>query len=271
MPYLRGCLSLVLLTVLARCTTVVTAQDDDATCDMCFFTSDDASDCRVYGKIDGNLTSWTKASEDCLDAYTIKNTGVDPLSVGCGDPPNANTFVNFGIRQGIIPNSVLPGLGVAAGGFFEQGSGRAYVLKDSITVNGETIDCEASESDCYAAMRTYFAIGGAGAQELQDVCDTILANVANDRELEQSAARNRICQDIQGGTTPPTGCGDLVSEVQKAMDEYPEKQACSSFAFGPDNDVSQHCGFIRCRSLCSNLNRTLLIAGRTWLRRRQHH
>ena len=209
------------------------------TCDQCFFTSDDADDCRVYGKIDGQLTSWRKAPQECLDAYNIKNTGIDPFSAGC-DPSNANTFVNSGLRAGVIPNSVLGGLGVSEGGFFEQQQSGSYVLKDSITVNGETISCETSASNCYNAMKTYFADDAAGQAEMDDVCSQILNKVANDREIEQSDARNRICQDIKENTTPPTACGALVTEVQEAIDAAPNK-ICAGFAFGPGTTIAPGC------------------------------
>ena len=205
-------------------------------CDQCFFTSDDADDCRVYGKIDGVLVSWLKASEDCLDAYQIQNTGIDPFSVGC-DPSNVNTFVNSGLSGGAIPNSVLAGLGVSEGGFYEGDD--LYVLKDNITVGGVSYDCEVAKSNCYNAMKTYFA-DGEGAQEMADVCNKILGQVRVDRELEQSDARNRICQDIKDGTTPATDCGSLVDEVQSAVDAEPDK-ICAGFAFGSGTTTAPGC------------------------------
>ena len=215
------------------CDVTVTAQDS---CDQCFFTSDDADDCRVYGKIDGVLVSWLKAPEDCLDAYQIENTGIDPFSVGC-DPKNVNTFVNSGLSGGTIPNSVLPGLGVSEGGFYEGDD--LYVLKENITVGGVSYDCESAKSNCYNAMKAYFA-EGEGAQEMEDVCDKILGQVRVDSELEQSDARNRICQDIKDGTTPPTECGSLVDEVQSAIDAAPDK-ICSGFAFGSGTTTAPGC------------------------------
>ena len=184
----------------------------------------------MYGKIEGELVSWAKASEDCLDAYSLRNSGIDPFSVGC-DPRNVNTFVNSGLSGGAIPNTVLPGLGVAEGGFFEQQGTDVYVLKDSITVNGESFDCQASQSSCYNAMKEYFAIGAAGEGEMDDVCCTILSKVALDNEIEQSDARNRICQDFKEGTSPATACGTLIDEVQAAIDAAPDK-ICAGFAFG---------------------------------------
>lgn len=207
-------------------------------CDQCFFTSEDAEDCRVYGNIDGVLVAWTRASKQCLDSYNLKVTGVDPFSAGC-DPESVNTFVNA-VRLGTIPNSVLAGLGVANGGFFEPGAGGSYVLKSTITVDRQTISCEGSSSDCYTAMRSYFADGAPGQQERNDVCSTILTRVANDREVEQATSRIRICQDIMDGLVPSVSCGNLVDEVQTAMDQAPDK-LCSGFGFGSGTSVAPGC------------------------------
>ena len=225
-------------TILALTVTIFPWSFAQDSCDQCFFTSDDAEDCRVYGKIDGVLVSWLQASEDCLDAYQIQNTGIDPFSVGC-DPINVNTFVNSGLSGGTIPNSVLAGLGVSEGGFYEGDD--VYVLKDNITVNGFSYDCQASQSDCYNAMKAYFTEFSDGAQEVADVCDKILGQVRVDRELEQSDARNRICQDIKDGTTTPsTDCGLLVDEVQSAVEAEPDK-SCSGFAFGSGTTTAPGC------------------------------
>jgi hypothetical protein len=89
-------------------------------------------------------------------------------------------------------------------------------------------------------MRSYFADGAPGEQERNDVCGTILTRVANDREVEQSTSRIRICQDISDGVEPPASCGDLIVEVQVAMDQSPDKP-CSGFAFGPDTSVAPGC------------------------------
>ena len=200
------------------------------TCDQCSFADDEGDDCRVYGKIDGELTSWTKAPQACLDSYNIKITGVDPFSSGC-DPPSATTFVNSGIKGGVLPNSVLAGLGENSGGFFDVKNKGEYVLKLGITIDGKFIPCQRETSTCYAAMREYFADGEPGEQERKQVCETIFARVANDRELEQSSSRIRVCEDIRGGVAPSTSCGALVQEVQAAIDDKPDK-ICAGFAFG---------------------------------------
>jgi hypothetical protein len=201
----------------------------NAECDQCQFTSDDAEDCKVYGAIDGELIAWNKAGSDCLAHYSIGISSIDPSSVGCGNPRNVNSFVN-GIKFETIPNSVRGGLGVSEGGFFVQQNG-IYVLKDTITVNGNTIDCEASESNCYNAMKEYFATSP-GAEEMNQVCDTVNNQVAVDRELEQSTVRNQICSDIKANVVPPTVCEPLASQVSGEVAANPTKD-CSGFQFGP--------------------------------------
>jgi len=134
------------------------------------------------------------------------------------------------------------------------------VLKDTITVNGETFDCEASSSSCYNAMKIYFA-DGEGAQEMDDVCAKILAQVAVDNELEQSDARNRICQDIKEGTTPPSSCGTLVDEVEAAIAAEPDK-ICAGFAFGPGTTIAPGCEDAAGARAASGTSGSAIVHGR---------
>ena len=154
---LVGVLSLILLVAIQA----------KAECDQCFFTSGDSDDCKVYGKIDGQLIPWNRASQACIDIYGNNVASIDPFGVGC-DPRSVNTFVNSGISGGNIPNSILGGLGVAEGGFFVEQQGGRYGLKDSITINGVVYDCSNSASTCYDAMKTYFQ-STTGANEVDDV------------------------------------------------------------------------------------------------------
>lgn len=206
-------------------------------CDQCQFTSNDAEDCKVYGAIDDELIAWNRASTDCLDLYNILIASIDPSSVGCSNPQNVNSFVN-GIKFEIIPNSVRGGLGESQVGFFEEQNG-VYVLKDTITIDGTTIDCEASESDCYNAMKDYFAVSP-GAEEMDQVCETVVNKQSLDRELEQSAVRNRLCTDVKAGVSLPSVCEPLASQVSEEVQSNPDKD-CSGFQFGPGNKVPPGC------------------------------
>lgn len=194
-------------------------------CDQCQFDSNDASDCTVYGTINGILVEWSRASQECLDAYDIKINTPDPSIVGCGNTPNINSFVNA-IRFGTLENSVLGGLGNE---FFVQGANGIYSLSDAITVNGESFDCKASESNCYNAMKDYFATT-TGMREMQDVCGTLRAKVINDKENEQGILRTRLCQEIQMDGVVDA-CSILGGQVNQQMEKYPDKD-CSGFAFG---------------------------------------
>lgn len=208
-------------------------------CDQCLFTSEDAADCKVYGKIDGELIPWLKASQDCIDVYGNNVASIDPFSVGC-DPVSVNTFVNSGISGGNIPNSILGGLGVAEGGFFvQQTQGGTYVLKDSITVTGTTYDCEASATSCYNAMKDYFQTTS-GANEMNDVCSQILNRVLNDREREQTSLRNRLCREAKDGNTLDSSCANLAAQVEERLAAKPD-EGCANYAFGTQNTVIPGC------------------------------
>jgi hypothetical protein len=201
-------------------------------CDQCQFTSTDAEDCKVYGAIDNQLIAWNRASSECLDLYNIAIASIDPSTVGCGNPRNLNSFVN-GIKFETIPNSVRGGLGESEGGFFEQQGGGLYTLKNTITIGGTIIDCEASESDCYNAMKDYFAVSQ-GMEEMDQVCDAVVNKVSVDRELEQSTARNRLCTDLKAAISPSSLCEPLASQVSDEVNANPDKD-CSGFQFGPGN------------------------------------
>jgi len=209
-------------------------------CDQCQFTADDAGDCKVYGKIDGNLIAWNRADSDCLDNYNIKINSIEPSTVGCS-PTNVNSFVNA-VKFGSIPNSVLAGLGVSEGGFFDEVN-NANVLKDEITIDGQTYDCKTSNTDCYNAMKTYFATSP-GSDEMMDVCEKTINQVFVDRELEQGIARNNICTDINAGQDPPVVCGELRNEMVTQMAANPNKD-CSGFQFGSDTTVIPGCENVR--------------------------
>jgi len=200
-------------------------------CDRCNFDGEDPSDCKDYGLIDNSeLVAWHIASEDCLDTFNIKVTSTDP-SLICS---SANGFVSE-LQNGSALTTARLGLGVSEGGFFDDNG-----LKDQITINGETYNCEESASSCYSAMRTYFQSDPEGQQEMDDVCSTLENKVVLDRQLEQSTARNRLCQEFRSGTTIPDSCNPLWDQLQGKMDEYSDKD-CPGFAFGTQNMAIPGC------------------------------
>lgn len=210
-----------------------------AECDQCQFDgNDDASTCYDYGLIDNSvLIAWPLASQDCLDSYDIV------ISSPSGDPAlvcaSANSFVNE-LRLGSSLAQAKQGLGVDEGGFFNDDA--TGTLKDSITINGQTYDCEASSSDCYTAMKDYFGSDAAGQEEMQQVCDQLQNRVSNDKQLEQSTLRNRLCLETaeSGAESIPNVCEPLYSELQTQMAAYPDKN-CAGFAFGVQNMVIPGC------------------------------
>lgn len=205
----------------------------------CLFNGDDADDCIVYGALDSDLKAWSKVDQDCLDAYSIKIDAPDP-SLVCS---SANSFVN-GLKNGALSSSQAKfGLGVPYGGFFEGSDMNAGlpVLKDSITIDGTTYDCAASESDCYNAMKPYFESDADGMKEMQEVCDTMEGAVRVARELEQSTLRIRICQEERESATILSACSDIYAEMQSDLDDFSNLN-CAAFGIGPGNRDLPDCG-----------------------------
>jgi hypothetical protein len=207
-------------------------------CDQCQFDGSDDADCFDYGLIDNSfLIAWPLGSQDCLDTYDIV------ISSPSGDPSlvcaSSNSFVNE-LKLGSSLAQAKQGLGVDEGGFFNDDA--TGTLKDSITINGETYDCEASSNDCYNAMKDYFESDPAGMTEMQQVCDQLRNRVFNDKQQEQSTLRNRLCLESQenGDSSIPAECEPLFSELQTQMAEYPDKD-CQGFAFGVQNMVIPGC------------------------------
>ena len=103
------------------------------------------------------------------------------------------------------------------------------VAESSITIDGETINCEASQFNCYSAMNAYFESGD-GAKEMAQVCETLVNKVGVDRNLEESTLRNRLCFEITEGAVIPLDCNPLAVQVGDLMEEYPD-QDCSGYGF----------------------------------------
>ncbi|KAL3911904.1 MAG: hypothetical protein SGILL_007097 [Bacillariaceae sp.] len=219
------------------CLLTATARVAVAECDQCQFDGKDATDCKDYGLIDNSvLVAWPLGSQDCLDEYNIK------LASPSGDPSlvcaSGNSFVNE-LRLGSSLSQAKQGLGVDEGGFFNDDA--TGTLKDTITINGQTYDCEANSNDCYNAMKDYFDNDPSGIQEKQQVCDQLQNRVFNDKQLEQSTLRTRLClESREGATIPQSICNPLWQELQAKMNEYPDKD-CQGFAFGVQNMVVPGC------------------------------
>lgn len=200
-------------------------------CDRCNFDGEDAADCKDYGLINNSdLIAWEMASEECMATFDIQITSPDPTLI-CG---SASSFVNE-LRFGSSLTTARLGLGVAEGGFFDDDG-----LKSQITIGGQDIDCEASESDCYNAMKDYFDSDPNGQAEMDDVCGTLQNAVIKDRQLEQSTIRNRLCQESVAGTAIPDSCSPLWEQLEAKMQEYPD-ETCAGFAMGTQNMAIPGC------------------------------
>ncbi|KAL9183262.1 hypothetical protein ACHAXT_005049 [Thalassiosira profunda] len=203
---------------------------------QCTFTSADPPNCVAYGQLgDGNLIPWTVASQDCLNLYKIKDGAVDPATLegmfpnpdGTGGSPSA--FVNY-LR--FDSGSVASGIKAGFPQFWEESATTAgkMELKDEIIVGGETVACSSdmggSESDCYNAMKDYFAVDP-GAAEMAGVGQQLHNAAAVSREKEQSLARIRLCEE--GGAAE---CGATSEQVLEVKAANPDK-FCSAYALGP--------------------------------------
>lgn len=217
----------LLLVVLLLLPTFLHAED--VQCDACLFDGGDSDGCIVYGSIDGELATWSLGSEDCLAVYKITIATPDP-SVICASVNSFVADVRFGF---LASSSARAGLGVAAGGFFDE-TDSGLVLSDNITINSIDYDCTVSAADCYNAMKDYFATPP-GSDEMDDVCTKLVRQVRVDKELEQSTLRIRLCGEYPN---LPDVCQLLADQVASAVEEYPDKQ-CSAFGFGPTPAANQ--------------------------------
>lgn len=205
----------------------------------CRFDGNDDDDCIVYGSLDGDLKTWPKADQACLDAYQIKVDAPDPTTT-CS---SANSFVNA-LKLGALSTSKAKfGLGIPYGGFFEESDMNADipVLKESITISGSTYDCKSSESNCYNAMKPYFESNADGIKEKKDVCDTLQGNVFVARETEQSVLRTRICVEYREPATILSACSDIFAAMEPELIKFSSK-TCGGFGTGPGSRTLPGCG-----------------------------
>jgi hypothetical protein len=211
-------------------------------CDSCKYNGNDATDCKDYGLLDNTeLIAWYTGTQLCMDEYNIKINSPNAETI-CS---TSSSFVSD-MRFGFLSSSTARlGLGEKSQGgfFFEQDESNKVVLKESITVDGITVNCQASEGDCYNnAMKPYFANDPNGKSEMEDVCSTLFAKVQVDRQLEQSIIRGRLCMESQDATTAaiPSFCDPLWTQLEAVMVDYSDK-ACPFFQFGTQNTPIPGC------------------------------
>lgn len=217
----------------------------------CRFVGNDDDDCIVYGSLDGDLITWPKADQDCLDAYQIKVDAPDP-TVTCS---TANSFVNA-LRLGALSSSQAKfGLGIPYGGFFEESSTNAAipVIKESITISGTSYDCKSSESSCYNAMKPYFEDNTDGIKEMEQVCDKLEGDVFVARETEQSVLRTRICGEYREPATIVSACSTIFDAMEPELIKFSTKN-CGGFGTGPGSRTLPGCSASSASSI--NLGRS---------------
>ncbi|GAX17862.1 hypothetical protein FisN_18Hh066 [Fistulifera solaris] len=199
-----------------------------AQCDACLYTADDATDCKDYGQLGGELVAWPRASQECLDVYQIKVAQQNVASI-C---TYASAFVNA-FRVGDMQSSdAALGLGASEGFFFEQDPSNNNIpkLKDSITVSGTAYDCSDDPTDCWNALKAYFEVGAPGHAEMEQVCETLENKNRVNLQLEQSTVRIRLCEELQNDVTT-TECAELEAMIQELGAANPDL-ACSAYGFG---------------------------------------
>jgi hypothetical protein len=205
----------------------------------CLYTDEDAEDCIVYGKIDGELVRWMRAPQECLDVLDIRVNAPDP-SLICA---SSNGFVNS-LRSGLLSSSTVKyGLGVSQmeGGFWVEGNNNFPVIKDSITINDITTACTGTdEVNCYTAMKPYFENDAGGKQEMADACETLEKGVRNALELEQSTTRLRLCLEDEQGFNIRQECDSIWAEVSQRLEENPDRE-CQFVSFGPGTTTLPEC------------------------------
>eukprot|EP00986_Skeletonema_menzelii_P000678 scaffold193_cov157-Skeletonema_menzelii.AAC.10 len=205
----------------------------------CLFDGNDVDNCAVYGVLGDRLKGFPKAEQACLDAYQIKKDAPDPF-IMCS---SANSFVNA-LKNGPLQNSgVKFGLGVPYGVFWEESPSNADlpVLKDSIEIDGTAYDCNASQSNCYNAMKPYFESDPIGQKEMQDVCEQMENEVRNARELEQSILRVRICSEYRESAVIETECTSMFNEMESDLESYASLN-CGGFGVGSGTRELPSCG-----------------------------
>lgn len=192
----------------------------------CKFDNDDPPDCRVYGQLgDGKLIPWHRASQQCLDAHSIRISAVPPSTLdGMCDPPNANAFVNYlKFESTSAANSIKQSYPQ-----FWDGDANPITLVPNI--NG--VDCKKDASGCWNQIKSYFK---SNPSEIEKNCQTFYNSAKKDKELEQSTVRIAICNDE---VATADACGDLQSQVEQTKGENPNK-ACSAFGLGPVSGGSE--------------------------------
>lgn len=198
-----------------------------AACNACLFDGEDPASCIIYGKVDDEVIEWNSSTRECRAFFDIAIASLDP-NTSC---QSTNAFVNS-LKFGDLASSTSKlGLGVSSdgGAFFTQDDSNRVVLEASITIDGETTNCETSESGCYSKMNGYFSEGD-GAKEMADVCEKLYNQVRVDRNLEESTLRNRICFELAEGSVVPLDCNPLAVQVGDVRTSNPE-QDCSGYGF----------------------------------------
>eukprot|EP00051_Salpingoeca_urceolata_P026973 m.479509 g.479509 ORF g.479509 m.479509 type:complete len:281 (-) comp21486_c0_seq1:240-1082(-) len=218
----------------------VGAQNATELCsNACSFTSDDHSTCDVIGKFQGELVAWSKCSQVCLDAFSIRIEGVNRFQVENmfpnpnGANGNVNSFASF-LR--FDSSSTANGARAAFGDYFKDDNfnGILTLISSGSTPTGF---CN-SQSACYDNLKSYLNTP-AGQAIMEDIGQTLWLQLQLENELEQSVCRIRMCNVHRG---VDSGRSTALSHCYSVYEEVASRESqvfgCSAFGFGPGFDVT---------------------------------
>ena len=212
------------LTLLALAASVKASEN----CTLCGFDAADPPDCVVPGQLgDGELIPWARASQECLDVFSIKDEAIDPDTLAQmfpssdGSEGNVGAFTNW-LR--FTNNQVTDSLQASFPAYFVDVGG-TMTFRDDLSCSGT--------SACWTAFRQY--LEGPGAAEMAAAGRTLWARQKSSREKEQALVRIRLCSD-----GPEEVCEPLSTQVQDVKAANPDK-FCSAFGLGPGSKTLPDC------------------------------
>jgi hypothetical protein len=192
---------------------------------------DEEADCRVYGQLgDGNLIPWYRASQDCLDAYNIKDQVLDEDTVWRMCPYVNGTNINtdeFTILIRFDTSTTANAARLYYPEFFTGDSNQAVLNASIVTDDGIYIDCQAEATRCWNRVKVFVV---QQSSRLVAFCQDLHKNRINSIEKEQSFARIRICEE---NNSTDGVCEPLAAQVEDIKGQQTNQSWCSAFGLGP--------------------------------------
>lgn len=180
----------------------------------------------IRSNTDGqDLTPFYRASQKCLDAYSVKEVtvtkGLSTFYAMCPFP-NA-TDANVQLIMNELRDEQTPA-GEAAKKLLPQFFDDSGALKEGNILDTRGSPCTTTRL-CYDIVRTFLVNNAA---ERGAVCQLFHGFHANDLELEQIKVRNQICNDEE----QQPACEPLAAQIKDLQSSNPG-QSCAAFAQSP--------------------------------------